>query len=94
MNDPAHIEFAQGLAKRMRAHAADPGGQLSFGVLLATQQPADPGMLKELTDLLENLKAEYAKNPAESAKLGATPDEAALVLVANTILNLDSALNR
>lgn len=94
MNDPAHIEFAQGLAKRMRAHGADPGGQLSFGVLLATQQPADPGMLKELTELLENLKSEYAKNPAESAKLGATPDEAALVLVANTILNLDSALNR
>jgi hypothetical protein len=27
-------------------------------------------------------------------KLGATPEEAALVLVANTMFNLDSALNR
>lgn len=94
MNDPAHIEFAQALAKRMQARGGSLEEQLAFGVFLATQRNPEPEMRKELVSLLEDLKAEYGKNPAESAKLGATPDEAALVLVANTILNLDSALNR
>ncbi len=94
LNDPAHIEAAQGMAGRMASHAADPNGQLAFGVLLATQQEASPQMLEELSKLRVSARAEYEKDPGESAKLGATPDAAALVLVANTILNLDSALNR
>jgi hypothetical protein len=94
LNDPAHIEAAQGLAKRMESHTADPRGQLAFGVLLATQQEATPAMLDELASLLSDAKTEYEKTPAESAKLGPNPDSAARVLVANTILNLDSALNR
>jgi hypothetical protein len=94
LNDPAHIEAAQGLAKRMETHTADPRGQLAFGVLLATQQEAAPAMLDELAALLSDAKSEYEKSPAESAKLGSNPDTAARVLVANTILNLDSALNR
>lgn len=94
MNDPAHIEAAQGLAKRMETHTADPRGQLAFGVLLATQQEAPPAMLDELTALLADAKADYEKTPAESAKLGPNPESAARVLVANTILNLDATLNR
>jgi hypothetical protein len=94
LNDPAHIEAAQGLARRMASHAADLPGRLAFGVLLATQQAASPEMLDELASLHADVRAEYEKAPAESAKLGATPDAAAGVLVANTILNLDSALNR
>lgn len=94
LNDPAHIEAAQGLAKRMETHTTDPRGQLAFGVLLATQQEAAPAMLDELAALQADAKAEYEKTPAESAKLGPNPDAAARVLVANTILNLDSALNR
>ena len=39
-------------------------------------------------------RAEYDKQPAEAAKLAADPEAAARVLVADTILNLDSALNR
>ena len=94
MNDPAHIEAAQGLAKRMETHTADPRGQLAFGVLIATQQEAQPAMLDELAALLSDAKADYEKTPAESAKLGPNPESAARVLVANTILNLDAALNR
>ena len=36
--------------------------------------------------------SDYRQQPSESAKLASNPEEAALVLVANTILNLDSAL--
>jgi Protein of unknown function (DUF1553)/Protein of unknown function (DUF1549)/Planctomycete cytochrome C len=94
LNDPAHIEAAQGLAKRMEAHAPDLRARLAFGVLIATQQVADVGTLDALAGLHADSSADYQTHPGESAKLAATPDAAALVLVANTILNLDSALNR
>lgn len=94
LNDPAHIEAAQGLARQMSGHSPDLGAQLAFGVLLATQQTATPEMIAELASLQSDATAEYEKTPAESAKLAETPAAAALVLVANTILNLDSALTR
>ncbi|MEO5917709.1 MAG: PSD1 and planctomycete cytochrome C domain-containing protein [Luteolibacter sp.] len=94
MNDPAHIEAARGLAKRMAAHSSDLPGQIGFGMLLATQQGAPPATISELVSLHASCVADYQQAPAESAKLGETPEAAALVLVANTILNLDSALTR
>ncbi|RYD37191.1 MAG: hypothetical protein EOP85_17785 [Verrucomicrobiaceae bacterium] len=94
MNDPAHIEAAQGLAKRMASHSPELEEQLAFGVLLATQQTASPEMRRELVSLHGASAADYQNSPEESAKLAETPQSAALVLVANTILNLDSALTR
>lgn len=94
LNDPAHIEAARAMAGRMAAHTADFRGQLAFGVMLATQQVASLEMLDELAALLTAATADYEATPAESAMLGETPAAAALVLVANTILNLDSALTR
>ncbi len=94
LNDPAHIEAAQGLAKRMAAHSRDPVERLAFGVLCATQQTASPDMIRELSALLSDAAADYLQQPSESAKLAGNPEDAALVLVANTILNLDSTLTR
>jgi hypothetical protein len=94
MNDPAHIEAAQGLAKRMRESSPDLAAQLAFGVLLATQQSASPDDIAALASLHADSMGEYEKSPADSAKLGETPSAAAMVLVANTILNLDSSLTR
>ncbi|MES2474760.1 MAG: PSD1 and planctomycete cytochrome C domain-containing protein [Verrucomicrobiota bacterium] len=94
LNDPAHIEASRAMAGRMAAHSPDLREQLAFGVLLATQQLASAEMLDELAALLADATADYQATPAESAKLGETPAAAALVLVANTLLNLDSALTR
>jgi len=94
LNDPAHIEAAQGLAKRMAEHAPELRARLACGVLLATQQVASAAMLDELAALHAATSADYQAAPADSAKLAATPDGAALVLVANTLLNLDSALTK
>ena len=94
LNDPTYIEAAQGLAKRMAASSADLPAQLALGVLLATQQSASPAMIAELSSLHADSLEAYQKSPAESAKLGDHPSTAALVVVASTILNLDSALTR
>ena len=94
LNDPAHIEAAQAMAGRMLSHAKDLAGQIEFGVLLATQQIPSRSMLDELLFLHAVAFEEYGKSAEISAKLGESPDAAARVLVANTILNLDTALNR
>ncbi len=94
MNDPAHIEAAQGFAGRMASHSADLRKNLAFGVLLATQQQATPEMIDELAALHAGCLTDYQNAPAESAELAETPEAAALVIVANTVLNLDSALTR
>lgn len=94
LNDPAHIEAAQGLAKRMSAHSTDLPTQLAFGVLLATQQTASPAMIAELVSLHAACLSDYQKDPGESSKLAENPLSAAQVITANTILNLDSALTR
>ncbi len=94
LNDPAHIEAAQAFAKRMAAHSPELSAQLAFGIGVATQQTASPAMLGELASLHADSLEIYRKDSASSAKLAENPETAALVLVANTILNLDSALTR
>ena len=94
LNDPAHIEAARGLAERMRGHSEDPAEQLRHGFFLVTQKPADPATLADLQQLLQEAAELYAADPETAAKLAASPAQAALVLAANTLLNLDAALNR
>jgi hypothetical protein len=92
LNDPAHIEFAQAFAKRMSGATLEE--RLAHGYRLLTLQDAPAPVIATLAKLHADAKADYEQAPAESAKLAPTPDEAALVLVANTLLNSDIALNR
>jgi len=94
LNDPAHMEFAQALAKRMLQAGPTLPAQLGHGYQSLTLAEATPAILKTLTGLYLDVLADYQSHPAESVKLAATPEEAALVLVANTLLNSDLALNR
>lgn len=94
LNDPAHIEFAQALAKRMADHTKDTGGQLAYAWKLLTLQEVDRETLKTLTNLHRDLVTEIKSNPGDTARLADSPEQVALVLVANTLLNSDAALNR
>lgn len=94
LNDPAYMEMAQAYAKRMTAAAADLPAQLMAGYeWLTLQQPSQP-MLDALLRLHADAVKEFTAQPAEMQKVATSPEAAALVLVANTMLNLDSALNR
>ncbi|MGB6221470.1 PSD1 and planctomycete cytochrome C domain-containing protein [Haloferula sp.] len=94
LNDPAHIEFAQAFAKRMAEAGPKLPVQLAHGYRLITLEHATPEVIEVLASLHADAAADYQQNPNEAAKLASTPDEAALVLVANTLLNSDFALNR
>ena len=94
LNDPAHIEFAQALAKVMAKHHPDLSEQLSHGWKRITLQKPDPETLETLVELYRDASTELQKTPGDSAKLADSPALASLVIVANTILNSDAALNR
>jgi hypothetical protein len=94
LNDPAFIEMAQALAGRMEKAGADPAAQIAFGARLLTLADPPPGMVQSLVKLFDGALRDFGQDAAASGKLGATPHKAALVLVANALLNTDMALNR
>ena len=95
LNDPVYLECARAFARRMR----DEGGselreQLAWALTRATQTPARPAHVESLLSLYSDAKLEYENQPEEARALADTPGGAALVLVANTILNLDAATTK
>ncbi|HLK98685.1 MAG TPA: DUF1553 domain-containing protein, partial [Hymenobacter sp.] len=106
LNDPAYIEAAQALARRM---AKESGGsleqRLSYGMQLTLARNARPDEIKALAALYAKRLATYQANkPAAAAMatkpLGPVPDGydvaelAALTAVANVLLNLDEFLTK
>ena len=91
MNDPAHLEAAAALAKRMKQQSPDLRAQIAYGALASTQMRFDTPMLDDLVKLYNDLKIDYDASPEEARKLG---EDAPLVIVANTLLNMDAALTK
>ena len=96
LNDPAHIEFAAAFATHMANAGADTATQLAHGYRLITLQDPPSEILEILTTLHRDALEDYRQAPAEATALApdGTPETAALILVANTLLNSDHALNR
>jgi hypothetical protein len=94
LNDPAFLEMAGALASRVASTSHSPRNQITHAVSLITLEPPPEEIVIPLVQLYDAALAAYRRNPGEAAQLAASPEAAALTLVANTLLNSDFALNR
>ncbi|MBK7998927.1 MAG: DUF1549 domain-containing protein [Verrucomicrobia bacterium] len=94
MNDPAFIEMAQALATRMEKDGGPVKRKIERGCRLLMLDKPPRAMIDSLVKLYEGALTDYRADKETAARLGETPEKAALVLVANTLLNLDSSLTR
>ncbi len=97
LNDPAHIEFAAAFAERMMDAAPDDlHAQIAHGYRMITLRAPEPETVGIIADLFHDALIEYRAAPEEAEALAPddSPERAALILVANTLLNSDHALNR
>jgi hypothetical protein len=95
LNDPVYVECAVALAKRMAEECPTcVDDQIAHGYRVATGRAAADEDLKALRDLYDQTLAVYAVDTELSRKLAENPALAALSVVANAILNLDSVLTK
>jgi hypothetical protein len=99
LNDPVFTEAATHLAIKMAEHAADPAEQIQYAYRRALLRPADDYRLQELLDFYREAEVHYQQHPelSEALLTEVAPEDpklAALVNVANVILNLDELINK
>lgn len=92
LNDPVYLECAQALAKS--AANQDPAELVSNLCLKVTSKKPSDNTTKHLVALFEDAVEIFTVEPEEQKHLGATPQEAAAVIVANAVLNLDTSLTK
>ena len=100
LNDPAYVEAAQALARRMAAKSKTLDEQLAYGFQLCMARSPNDREREVLADLYKDAKARFAATPDQAKQmatvpLGAIPpgadvvELAALTLVGNVLLNVD-----
>jgi mono/diheme cytochrome c family protein len=104
LNDPAYLEMAQALGRRIvREGGTTTESRVVFALRLATGKKPQPAQVQTLKALWEQEMEHYAAHSDDAKKLateplGALPDgmneaeQAAWTVVANVLLNLDSVL--
>ncbi len=83
LNDPAYLEMAQALAKRMTGHGANKREHIAHGCQLITLSTPPESMIDTLLKLHERALAEPGTDATK-----------AMTLVANTLLNMDACFVR
>lgn len=102
LNDPVIVEASQALARQM-AKGKTPAEQLEIGFRRTLIRPPSEPELARLTDLYQELLAEYQEDRPRAEKMATEPlgplpkgmeaaPLAALTVVANVLLNLDEAV--
>jgi len=95
LNDKGFTEMSGGLARRMKYKTeGDLRTKLATGYRLATSTKPSKEQLDILEGLYTRTEKEYRASNAKIEGLAGTPDGAAFVIVASTILNLDDALTK
>jgi hypothetical protein len=96
LNDPAYVEAAQALARRMNTSSAVET-QLRTGYRLALAHDPDAATLQALRDLYDEAATHYASDTEAATAMSGqdeAPEHAALTVVANAILNLDAFVTK
>ncbi len=96
LNDPAFVEIAQAFAKKMQASSSSVADQIRMGCQQITLEPPSEHLVQRLVQLHSEICSELQETSPTDWKhpLGANPDEVAMVMVANSIFNLDAFLVR
>jgi hypothetical protein len=106
LNDPACIEAAQALARRMMTEAGKSNeGRAAYGLRLCLARAPQPKELKRLVALYEQELARFKQNADAAEKmatseLGKPPEGmgmaelAAWTVVANVLLNMDEMITK
>ena len=108
MNDPAFVELALGLAKRLMAEADSSAKRIRLGYRLCLGREPDAEELRLLTGLVESQRSEFAAQSAEAESVVATSrslgqatqpassnaELAAWTMAARVLLNLDETITR
>lgn len=99
LNDPVYLEAAQKLAATMYRQGTTPARQLAAGYRLLTFQPIADKNLNTLLKVYQNALSTYQRQPAQADSLlrygpQKTPEQAALLVAANVLLNMDSVLTK
>lgn len=94
LNDEAFHEAAIALSKRMTAASESLDECIAYGYRVTTSRGITPDRAKELRQLHQRLVPQYTAAPEEMKKLGATPEDAALAVLASVLLNLDESFTR
>jgi hypothetical protein len=100
LNDPAYVEAAQGVARRMAQEAGSAEERVNHGFRLCLTRPPHEHEARRLVELYRIAREEFARDPARAKLMAEQPigplpsgmdavDLAAWTVVANVILNLD-----
>lgn len=88
LNDKAYFEAAEALAGVMKEKG------LAYGFRACTGRTPSSAESARLEALKASLTAQYSGKTEEAKKLGGKPEDAALTLVANVLLNLDETISK
>ena len=105
LNDPAFIEAAQALARKIAAAPGDVKSRATFAFRTALARMPKPAEIARLTKLHNSELARYINDPAAAEKMAASElgkpagganlaELAAWTVVANVLLNLDEAITK
>ncbi len=98
LNDPVYVEAASQLACYMTAHGQTPGQQIQAGFRRVMLRNLSPKKLDVLTRLYRQTETHYQQHPDQARQLltlrDGTPQQAALTVTANALLNLDEVITK
>jgi hypothetical protein len=98
LNDSTYLDMARHFAHRMDSLApGDPGRQIAAGYQLMLYKPLAPAKLQALLGLYQDALARFTSQPEKAGEIMAgarDPREAALVVTANAMMNLDEVITK